>query len=86
MCIPNTMANSQRTPTNISKNSAIAKVRILLEQFFRHLKTFRGITNEMQFYFLSCVDDILIVSRCIHINFLIFTFMSKCFFQIFVAK
>ena len=47
MCIPNTIANSQRTPTNISKNSAIAKVRILLEQFFRHLKTFRGITNEM---------------------------------------
>ena len=83
MCIPNTMANSQRTPTNISKNSAIAKVRILLEQFFRHLEE---LLMKCQFYFLSCVDDILIVSRCIHINFLIFTFMSKCFFQIFVAK
>ena len=40
-----------------------------------------------QFY-VSYVDDILVVFRYIQINFLIFIFTSKCFFflQIFVAK
>ena len=38
-----------------------------------------------QFYLLSEVDDILVVCRCSQRNFL-FTFMSKFFFQIFVAK
>ena len=36
----------------------------------RHLKTFRIISYEM-FYFLSHVEDILVVWRCIQINFLI---------------
>ena len=29
---PGTIANSQRTPTKINKNGAIAKLRILVEQ------------------------------------------------------
>ena len=37
---------------------------------------------EYQFRFLSYVDDILVVCRCIQINALIFTFMSlKCFLK-----
>ena len=32
MCAPGTITNSQRTPTEIAKNGAIAKVRILKEQ------------------------------------------------------
>ena len=39
-----------------------------------------------QFYFLSHADDILVVCRYIQKNFLIFTFMSKFFLKIFVAK
>ena len=32
MYTPDIIANSQRTPTKINKNGAIAKVRILVEQ------------------------------------------------------
>ena len=32
MYIPGNIANSQRIPTKINKNDAIAKVRIVLEQ------------------------------------------------------
>ena len=38
-----------------------------------------------QFYFLSYVDNNLVVCRCIQRNFLVFTFMSM-FFEIFVAN
>ena len=34
-----------------------------------------------QFYFLFYVVDILVVCRCIQINVLIFTYMSKYFFK-----
>ena len=36
-CIPGTIANSQRTPTKINKNDAIAKVRILVEQVIKYI-------------------------------------------------
>ena len=39
-----------------------------------------------QFYFLSYVDDILVVWRCTQRNFLMLTVISKGFFEIFVAK
>ena len=32
ICIPGTIANSQRTPTKVNKNGATAKVRTLVEQ------------------------------------------------------
>ena len=41
-----TLANSQMTPTKLSKNGVVAKVRILVEQV-SHLKTFRIAFNEM---------------------------------------
>ena len=47
----------------------------------KHLKIFRVISNEMPVYFLSYVDAILVVWRCIQRNFLMLTFMSKCFLK-----
>ena len=44
----------------------------------RHLKTLKIISNEMQ-VFLSCVDDILVLCRCIQRDFFMFTFISRCF-------
>ena len=79
MYTPGAIVNSQRTPTKINKNGAILKVEISVEQVLRHLKTFT--IMKRQFYFLSYVDDILVVCKCIQINFLIFTFVSNCFFK-----
>ena len=47
MFTPGTITNSQRTPTKINKNDAIAKVTILLCDTIRHLQTFGIISNEM---------------------------------------
>ena len=47
----------------------------------KHLKIFRVISNEMPVYFLSYVDAILVVWRCIQRNFLMLTFMSKYFLR-----
>ena len=49
------------TPAEINKTSAIAKVRILVEQVIRQLKKFQIIANEMPISLLSLVNDILIV-------------------------
>ena len=48
------------TPAEINKTSAIAKVRILVEQVIKRLKTFQIIANEM-----SHANDILIASRAL---------------------
>ena len=48
------------TPAKINKTSAIAKVRILVEQVIKRLKTFQIIANEM-----SHANDILIASRAL---------------------
>ena len=45
----------------------------------RQLKTFKIILMKCQFYFLSYVDDILVVYRCIY-------FHEQIFFQIFVPR
>ena len=50
------------TPAEINKTSAINKVRILVEQVIRQLKTFHFITTEMPISLLSHVNGILIVS------------------------
>ena len=67
MYMPGTIANSQRLPTKINKNGAFAKVRILVKQAIlqgieRHLEYF---LMKCQFYFLSYVDDVLVV--CIRV-------------------
>ena len=73
----------------INKTGAIAKVRILVESdTVKHLMTFKIISNEKQYHFLSYVDDILVVCKFIQRNFLIFTFMRLKWgvFQTFVTK
>ena len=73
----------------INKTGTIAKVRILVESdTVKHLMTFKIISSEKQYHFLSYVDDILVVCKFIQRNFLIFTFMRLKwgFFQTFVTK
>ena len=36
---------------------------------------------KLHFHFLSYGDNILVVCRCIQRNFVMFTFMSKCFLK-----
>ncbi|XP_047144630.1 uncharacterized protein LOC124818142 [Hydra vulgaris] len=52
---------SQMIPSGVSKTSAIAKVRILVEQVIRRLKTFRIISQEVPISLMPCIDDILVV-------------------------
>ena len=59
---PGRRGASQMTPAEINKTSAINKVRILVEQVVRRLKTFHFITTEMPISLLSYVNGILIVS------------------------
>lgn len=58
---PGRRGTSQMAPAEVSKTSAIAKVRILVEQVIRRLKTFRIIANELPITMLGHVDDILMV-------------------------
>ena len=57
---PGMRGASQMTPAEINKTSAIAKVRILVEQVIRQLKTFQIIANKMSFSLLSHMKYILI--------------------------
>ena len=52
---------SQMTPAEVSKTSAIAKVRILVEQITRRIKTFKILANELPMSLLENVDDIMLV-------------------------
>ena len=56
---PERRGASQMTPAEINKTSATTKVRILVEQVIRRLKTFQIIANEMHISLLSHVNDIL---------------------------
>ena len=49
-------------PADASKTSNIAKVRILVEQVVRHMKTFHILSNELSTSVLSSIDNIMIVS------------------------
>ena len=49
------------TPAEVSKTSAIAKVRILVEQIIRRTKTFKILANELPMSLLENVDDIMLV-------------------------
>lgn len=52
---------SQMTPQEIKKTSQVAKVRILVEQVIRRVKTFRIIANELPLTLLPHLHDILII-------------------------
>lgn len=57
---PGKRGTSQMTPQEIKKTSQVAKVRILVEQVIRRVKTFRIIANELPLTLLSHLHDILI--------------------------
>ena len=58
---PGIRGASQMTPSEVSKTSAIAKVRILVEQVIRIIKTFKILTTEMSISMLENEDDIVLV-------------------------
>ena len=49
------------TPAEVSKTSAIAKVRILVEQIIRRIKTFKILANELLMSMLENVEDIMLI-------------------------
>ena len=53
------------TPSDISKKSAIAKVRVLVEQDIRRIKAFKILATEMTISMLEKVDDIVFVCAAI---------------------
>ena len=84
---PGTIVNSQRMPTKVNKNGAIASKNFNgTNGTLRHLKTFRIITNEMAvlllilcWWYFSCL--LMYLEKCFNINF-----HELIFFQIFVTK
>ena len=58
---PGKRGASQMTPAEISKTSAIAKVRILVEQIIRRIKTFKILANELPMSMLENVNDIMLI-------------------------
>ena len=58
---PGKRGTTQFAPTDVKKTSDIAKVRILVEQVIRRMKTFRIIGNELPVSLLPHINDILIV-------------------------
>ena len=53
------------TPSQLSKTSSIAMVRILVEQVIQRLKTFRILSNEIPISLLEDINDMLIVCAAI---------------------
>ena len=58
---PGKRGASQMTPAEVSKTSAIAKVRILVEQIIRRIKTFKILANELPMSMLENVNDIMLI-------------------------
>ena len=52
---------SQMTPVEVSKTSAITKVRILVEQIIRTVKTFKILANELSMSMLENVNDAIVI-------------------------
>ena len=48
-------------PAQLNKTSSIAKVRILVEQVIRRMKTFRILSNEIPISLLEHSNDMFIV-------------------------
>ena len=73
MCRSGSIAKSQML-TEIKKDVAIAKVRILVESgTVKHLQTLTAFSSEMP---ISLHDNILVVCRCVFKKNIIYTFMS----------
>ena len=53
------------TASEVSKTSAIAKVRIIVKQVIRKIKTFKVLTTELSISLLWNVDDIVLVRAAI---------------------
>ena len=77
--------NLQRIRTQINKSSAIAKIRIWVENgTVKHLKTFRIIFSEIRISFLILCEWYF---SCLYTQrFFILWYELKLFFQIFVSK
>ena len=58
---PGKRGTSQMSPYEVKRTSKIAKVRILVEQVIRRVKTFRLISGEVSLSLLPHMKDILIV-------------------------
>ena len=55
---PGKRGASQMTPAEVSKTSAIAKVRILVEQIIRRIKTFEILANELPMSMLNMCSSV----------------------------
>ena len=62
---PGRRGASQMTPSEVSKKSAIAKVRILVKQVFRRMKIFKILATKMSISMLENVDDIVLLCAAI---------------------
>ena len=49
------------TPAEISKTSAMTKVRILVEQIIGRIKAFKTLANELPMSMLENVNDIMLI-------------------------
>ena len=58
---PGRRGTSQMTEAQLKKTAHIAKVRILVEQVIRRVKTFQILSNEVQISLLPHLNDIVIV-------------------------
>ena len=58
---PGRRGTTQMAPADVSKTSNIAKVRILVEQVIRRMKTFHILSNDFPISVLSSIDNILTV-------------------------
>ena len=58
---PGKRGASQMTPAEVSKTSATAKVRILVEQIIRRIKTFKILANELPMSMLENANDIMLI-------------------------
>ena len=58
---PGKGGTSQMNSAEVSKTSAIAEVRILVEQIIRRIKTFNILANEPPMLILENVNDIRLV-------------------------
>ena len=58
---PAKRGTSQMTPVEVSKTSAITKVRILVEQIIRTVKTFKILANELSMSMLENVNDAIVI-------------------------
>ena len=59
---------SQMTPAEVSKTTAIPKVRILVEQIVRRIKTFKILANQVSMSMLENVNDMLICAALCNFN------------------